>query len=177
MVENLYTPDCIRTVTGKYVNVREVTLDMICIEDIAHALSMQTRFGGHLPMFYSVAEHCYHCAMDEKLSNNRERLSALLHDASEAYLMDIPSPIKKHLTNYKSIEDGLMDVISKKFDFDYPMSDKLKEIDAEALVREWHGVMLQDRSDKYFFQPTFSTPKMAKQMFLTTFQILTSNEK
>ena len=50
--ENLYTPNCIRTFTGIYVNVFEPTPEMICIEDIAHALSNQCRFSGHLPTFY-----------------------------------------------------------------------------------------------------------------------------
>ena len=55
-IENLYTPDCIRTYTGIYMNVFEPTLEMIHIEDIAHALSMQCRFGGHLYDFYSVVQ-------------------------------------------------------------------------------------------------------------------------
>ena len=56
MKENLYTPNCIRTFTGLYMNVFNPKPDMICIEDIAHALSQQPRFGGHLPRMYSVAQ-------------------------------------------------------------------------------------------------------------------------
>ena len=48
MKENLYTKDCIRTFTGIYMNVFNPTSEMICIEDIAHSLSLQCRFAGHL---------------------------------------------------------------------------------------------------------------------------------
>jgi len=92
-IENLFTPNCIRTFTGKYVNVFEPTLEMICIEDIAHALSMQCRFGGHLPYFYSVAQHSINCSF--LVDTPCLKLEVLMHDASEAYLLGIPSPIKK----------------------------------------------------------------------------------
>lgn len=141
MVENLYTPNCIRTVTGIYINVFEPTEDMVCIEDIAHSLCQQPRFGGHLPYFYSVAEHSLNCAYvidDEGL-----KLDALLHDASEAYLMDIPKPIKGGLANYKEIEDRLMGVIASKFGFEYPLRKEVKAVDEEMLNFEWNYLMLQ----------------------------------
>jgi len=139
--ENLFTPNCIRTVSGKYVNVFEPTPDMICIEDIAHALSNQCRFGGHLPRFYSVAEHSLNCSY--LIDDPELKLEALMHDASEAYLLDIPSPIKKNLTNYKQIEDGLMKVIFEKFGLSYPLHEKVKEVDAIVLQTEWNCLMLQ----------------------------------
>src|SRR5665811_1025646 len=98
-MENLYTPNCIRTFTGIYMNVFEPTPEMISIEDIAHALTMQCRFGGHLPDFYSVAQHSLNCSY--LIDNPKLKLTALLHDASEAYLLDIPRPIKNNLNNYK----------------------------------------------------------------------------
>ncbi len=76
MTENLYTPDCIRTFSGQYVNVFAPDPDTILIEDIAHALSQQCRFGGHLPEFYSVAQHCVICALAVPPEH---ALSALLH--------------------------------------------------------------------------------------------------
>ncbi|MFC4230551.1 hypothetical protein ACFOW1_01525 [Parasediminibacterium paludis] len=62
MLEDLYKPNCIRTYTGLYMNVFDPTPEMICIEDIAHALSHQCRFSGHTKQFYSVAQHSYHVA-------------------------------------------------------------------------------------------------------------------
>jgi uncharacterized protein len=78
--ENLYEPDCIRTYTGLYINVFNPKPEMIEIEDIAHALSFQCRFGGHLPKFYSVAQHSLNCSYLVK--EPALKLTALLHDAS-----------------------------------------------------------------------------------------------
>lgn len=138
-MENLYTPNCIRTFTGIYMNVFEPTLEMISIEDIAHALSNQCRFGGHLRMFYSVAQHSIHCY---QLVSAEYQLQALMHDASEAYLMDIPSPVKHRLNNYCEIEDNLMKLISQKFHFDYPLQEPVKKIDKQMLQLEWEELML-----------------------------------
>ena len=111
--ENLYTPNSIRTRSGQYVNVLELDPDTIRIEDIAHALSMVPRFGGHLPVFYSVGQHCLgvlNTVMDmpQPAGTTSEelrliRLQALLHDASEAYIGDMPSPIKQHLPDFKAL--------------------------------------------------------------------------
>ena len=162
--ENLYTPNCIRTFTGIYMNVFEPTLEMICIEDIAHALSNQCRFSGHLPDFYSVAQHSI--AMSN-LMHESHKLAALLHDASEAYLLDIPSPIKKGLSNYKEIEDRLMTLIAEKFGFDYPLHEKLKEVDDYMLQWEWNRLMLGSKA--LFPIITCLEPKEAKQKFLDAY--------
>jgi len=146
-MENLYTPNCIRTFTGIYINVFEPTLEMICIEDIAHALSNQCRFGGHLSKFYSVAQHSILC---NNLVNDEYKLSALLHDASEAYLLDIPRPIKQGLKNYKEIEDKLMVLIAKKFSFEYPLEKVVKQADERMLQFEWKYLMLQEYMNPQF---------------------------
>jgi hypothetical protein len=139
MTENLFTPRCIRTVSGNYVNVFDPDPDTITIEDIAHSLSNQPRFGGHLPNFYSVAQHSLECS---KLIKHEEKFAALMHDASEAYLLDMPSPIKRELSNYKDIENNLMNVIAKKFGFTYPLSEEVKIIDQIMMVNEWEYLML-----------------------------------
>lgn len=144
--ENLYTPNCIRTAHGFYVNVFEPDVSTININDIAHALSMQCRFGGHLPVFYSVAQHCVTMS---RLMHESHKMAALLHDASEAYLLDIPRPIKSRLSNYKEIEDQLMKLIAAKFGFSYPLHEKVKEVDEYMLQWEWHRLML----GKDIFQP------------------------
>lgn len=164
-MENLYTPNCIRTVTGIYMNVFEPTPEMICIEDIAHALSNQCRFGGHLPRFYSVAEHSLNCM--HLIEKDELKLGALLHDASEAYLLDIPSPIKKGLSNYKEIEDRLMMVIAKKFEFDYPLHPEIKKVDEIMLQMEWDNLMLQDKTLMLKTKPSFQ----AKEDFISMFRL------
>lgn len=121
----------IKTYTGKYVNVTAPTVDKICIEDIAHALSVIPRYNGHYPRILTVAEHCLNVVKQvEKRSDctPRMKMHALLHDASEAYLCDLPRPIKKAMKGYWGFEQEFMDVIFKKYGVDE--SEYLEIIDA-----------------------------------------------
>ena len=145
------------------MNVFEPTMDMICIEDIAHALSYQCRFGGHLPKFYSVAQHSLNCSY---LMDNKElKLAALLHDASEAYLLDIPRPIKQSLSNYKEIEDGLMKLIAEKFGFEYPLHSEVKKIDELMLQLEWDYLMLNKATWEFDTKDEWQTRNYFVKMF------------
>lgn len=157
-IENLDTKDCIRTFTGVYVNVFEPDINTINIYDIAHALAFQGRFTGHLPRFYSVAQHSIMCS---KRVEPKYKLQALMHDASEAYLTDMPSPIKNRMPQYREVEDKLMGVISEIFNFEYPLHPSVKEADRGELEREWHCLMLNN--DEWF---ECWTPQRAKEEFL-----------
>ncbi|SRR5260221_557774 len=106
----------------------------IHLGDIAHALSNLCRFGGHLRHFYSVAEHSVHICRAAPESLKRV---ALFHDASEAYLVDMPRPIKAMLPEYKNIEAGLEKCIAKRFDLSFPWPRKIKELDNAILLTEW----------------------------------------
>lgn len=161
--DNLHAGDCIRTFTGLYMNVFEPTPDMIHIDDIAHALSNQPRFAGHLKNFYSVAEHS---VLVSKLVPDEYKLQALLHDASEAYLLDIPSPIKRRLPEYKILEDNLMKVIAEKFQFEYPLNPIVKAADKTALEREWDYYV--NDIDKYDFRSWL--PAIAKGFFIYNYK-------
>ncbi|MBN9301656.1 MULTISPECIES: hypothetical protein [Dysgonomonas] len=136
--QNVAQPNTIRTHSGLYMNVFAPTVDMICIEDIAHALSMLCRFGGHCSEFYSVAQHSLLCA---DLVPEEYKLEALLHDAAEAYLVDLPSPIKHRMPDYQTIEDKLMKVIAKKFDLVYPFPEVIHKADKDMLKYEWDALI------------------------------------
>lgn len=164
--ENLYS-DAIRTYSGKYLDVFNPDPEMICIEDIAHSLAHQCRFGGHLPQFYSVAQHSYFVS---KMVDKEYELIGLMHDASEAYLLDIPRPIKKKLPCYKAIENSLMEVIAKKFGFQYPFPMEIKEADETRLFFEWEFYML--KNDTEVLGPAWK-PLEAKDSFLEVFYYLT----
>jgi hypothetical protein len=165
-MENLYTPNCIRTFSGQYVNVFNPDPETINIEDIAHALSFQCRFGGHMPEFYSVAQHLINCSY---MADDEHRYAALMHDASEAYLLDIPRPIKKGLANYTEIEDNLMRAIATRFNFTYPMSPHVKYIDDQMLNIEWDTLILKKK--RIEFMHPFSS-SLAKKSFLERFHEL-----
>lgn len=91
--------DCITTYTGRHIDPVNPDPDMICIEDIAHALSLICRGNGHVQTFFSVGQHCINCAREAlaKGCSDRMALACLLHDASECYLSDVPRPFKKTL--------------------------------------------------------------------------------
>ena len=126
--------DWIQTVTGKQFWPFDPRPEDIDIEDIAHALSMQCRFAGHCIRFYSVAEHSV--LLSETLSRKRDALWALLHDASEAYLVDIPRPIKPYLFGYYEAEEALMKAIAIKFDLEDNIPEIVKQRDYQILFSE-----------------------------------------
>jgi hypothetical protein len=165
----------IRTVSGKWVNIFDPKPEMFDIEDIAHALSMQCRFSGHLPYHYSVAQHSFQCfkIADASGLDKKEQLTALMHDCSEAYLVDIPRPIKKQLPEYKVIEDKLMQTLSEVFQFNYPLSKDIHDIDNTMLQVEWDNLMVQ-RSDISPLRrlPIFSIT-YSKRLFLDAYKFLT----
>ena len=111
----------------------------IRIEDIAHALSLLCRFGGHVREHYSVAQHSIIVA---HMLPPRLQLAGLLHDATEAYLVDVPRPIKVALPGYKELEDALSGVISFVYGVDF--SDPLiKRADNVALLTEARDLLSQ----------------------------------
>lgn len=112
--------------------------DEIHIESIAHALSMQCRYGGHVRHFYSVAEHCVHIA---RWCPPEARAWALLHDASEAYLVDVPRPVKAHLRGYAEIEGRLMAIIAERFGLAPGEPMIVREADRRILLTERAALM------------------------------------
>lgn len=122
----------IQTFTGRQFYIFDPLPEDICIEDIAHSLSLLCRFGGHCKDFYSVAEHCIRC------SNELQTLPMLLHDAAEAYLMDLPKPIKRQLPEYREAEKRIERAIEEHFQLESGSlnSDEIKFIDHIMLSTE-----------------------------------------
>ena len=106
----------------------------ITIEDIAHALSNLCRFAGHVKRFYSVAQHS---VLVSHYCDPIDALVGLLHDASEAYLLDMPRPLKKsgYFEAYLEAEDRLMRVIEKKFGIQ-PMTESVHRADMRVFAAE-----------------------------------------
>lgn len=107
----------IKTVSGYYINPVNPDPMAICLYDIAMALAKEPRFGGHTVSFRSVAAHSVHCAevAKELGYSDEEVLACLLHDAAEAYIKDIPSPLKSQIVGYKEIENNLLAVIFTRY--------------------------------------------------------------
>ncbi|MEY7688119.1 HD family hydrolase [Citrobacter cronae] len=123
----------IQTLSGKHFNYLDIQQDDIVIEDIATALSHICRFAGHLPEFYSVGQHS---VLTSHLVPQEFALEALLHDAAEAYLQDIPSPLKRLLPDYQVIEARVDAAIRQKFGLPREQHPTVKYADLVMLASE-----------------------------------------
>ena len=126
-----------QTYTGKQVWPLDPRPEEIDITDIAWALSNQCRFLGHTSRFYSVAEH----SIWVSLYCPEYPLEGLLHDSSEAYLSDVPKPVKPFLNGFREIEDNLLQVIFKKYDLKWPIPKEVGRIDIAILKDEQQQLM------------------------------------
>lgn len=99
--------DFITARSGKYFPFSNPTADDINPLDIASGLSKICRFGGQCRMHYSVAQHSLALA-DMVKEQPVLRLYALLHDAAEAYIGDLPRPIKHQLPQFMELEQRIM---------------------------------------------------------------------
>lgn len=162
------------TVSGKRINIHNPTVDMIDINDIAHALSNICRFGGHVKEFYSVAQHSllvYYLAPIDL----RTCFAALMHDATEAYCHDVIKPLKNILGKpYEEIEKRFEAVICERFEIDAKDFTTIKPYDKQALEIEhgyfWKGDLSLIRC--FGTERTCWPPDIAKEMFLGQFHDL-----
>lgn len=105
----------------------------VSIVDIAHALSMQCRYGGHAGAFYSVAEHS---VLVSQWVPQEHALVALMHDATEAYVSDVPRPLKPHLASYEEIERRNWRVIATAFDLPREIPACVHDVDLRLCKAE-----------------------------------------
>lgn len=177
----------IETRSGIIFHFLDPQPEEIKIEDIAYALANQCRFNGHCNRFYSVAEHSVLVAA---LVEQEDRLAALLHDASEAYLSDIPSPIKQFLPDYKRMEEKVQTAIESKFLSQGYIQNfqSIKTADRQQLSTEAHYLLQSEGKEWTMWNgqrpeplngksPMCLTPKDAFGLFMTAYENLTGTEK
>ena len=140
----------ILTYTGRLFDFWEPTPEMICIEDIAHALALTNRYGGHTHTPYSVAEHCERMSYPELPG---DPLTNLLHDAAEAYVGDIASPQKQYLRfcmntqvmgvdySFAATEKRILDVIYEALKIEQIDHSDTKKADLIMLATEVRDLM------------------------------------
>lgn len=141
---------CMQTHTGRVVDLTRFSEDDIVIEDIAHALSQIIRFTGHAKAPYTVAQHSLIVA---ELVPPEHRLWALVHDASEAYLGDVSSPLKSLLPDYREIEDRFQRIIAGRFGLPWPIPEAVKHADRVALMVEKRDLLLTQHDWPGQFEP------------------------
>ena len=148
---------------GKEIDPFNPDPAQITLVDIAHALSNTCRWGGHVMRFYSVAEHSIF--VQNMVQSREDKIAAMFHDASEAYISDIISPVKHRLEQYAEIENRLMIAIAQKIGFLYPLSDAVKQADEYALRWEYHNIVISHNISPM-------SPVQAKRAFMDIMDIL-----
>lgn len=156
------------TYIGHKFDPMKITPEDVCLEDIAHALSLVCRGGGQIQWFYSVGQHSINCAREALARgwSDRMALACLLHDASECYISDVIRPVKVHLQNYLEIESMIMDAIWAKFqlaDLSDEENRKWKQIDNEILELELKTLMKGEKDREII--PLSSTPNLSERSF------------
>lgn len=165
--------DWIQTFTGKAVYPMDLQASDIAIEDIAHSLSMQCRFNGHCLKFYSVAEHSVMMARHFLANGMAEyALPALLHDATEAYLTDVPRPVKPFLFGYKEAEQRAWLAIAERFSLAAELPAEVHDADSRILFDEKAQNMgAAERDWAWKMEPLgvtlrFWSPRVARDEFM-----------
>ena len=169
----------IQTYTGRrffFLNPKPEDIDII---DIAHALSNQCRYAGHTQTFYSVAEHSYW--VSKRVTPENARV-ALMHDAAEAYLPDVPGPIKQCLgDSWHGIERRIWAAIAEAFGLNPVIPDGVHDIDTRILLDEREHLMKKppapwhcDGLEPVGVKPMCWTPSEARDEFIRRFLELRS---
>ncbi len=166
-----------QTYSGRRFYPLDPRPDEIEPEDIAHALSLLCRFGGHVDRFYSVAEHCV--LMSQAVAPEHA-LAALLHDATEAYVVDVPAPLKRCLSDYLEIEGGVWLAITSRFGVSRRLPREVMEADQRILLTERAALMSRaerwSQDDDYRPLPVVVMgwrPEMAERQYRWRFAKLT----
>lgn len=173
--------DSIVTVSGIEFFPFEPRVAQVRVEDIAHALSNSCRFTGHTYRFYSVAQHCVRVSL--RATDNP--LKGLFHDAAEAYMCDLPSPVKRRFPAYKAAENVLLRCIYEAVGLDADIKPHdIKRADELELLIEQRDLMPPLASahidtaalaDQATIVPM--TPNQAYRAFMARYHELTRDER
>ena len=170
----------ISMLSGSYFDYLNPEGCELTIEDIATPLSNICRFAGHLPMFYSVAQHAVNCSL---IVPAEFAFDALMHDTAEAFTNDLPTPLKTALPVFKELEIKIESALSKKFGFVYPLGPEVKLADCQMLGLE--ATYVKQLKEKWavldgvefehllpLVDLTSWTPRLAKKRWLDRFEDL-----
>lgn len=165
----------IETYTGRAFWPLEPKVEALSVIDIAHALSNQCRYSGHVRFFYSVAQHC--CLLADHVANNGgsalDALQILMHDSPEAYLVDVPRPVKQFMPQYRVWDHGINECIREWMGWKgIPIPSFQDDLDSRIIVDERAALMPNSGNDwGHRLEPVGVTiqpwlPVSAKRQFL-----------
>lgn len=178
----------ISLLSGAHFNYNKPEESDVTLDDIASALSNVCRFSGHLPRFYSVAQHLVNAS---RIVPVEHRFTALMHDTSEAFTNDLPTPLKWALPIFKELELKIEAAMGDKFGFQFPYPPEVKEADTIMLMLEKYYVKecddewpMYEKYTREYVEPYRALvdldswqPRRAKREFLERFQELNTNDR
>lgn len=166
----------ITTATGKHVDPLHPEDADLDLRDIAHALSLLCRGNGHVSHLYTVGQHSIACCQEAKARGDSPfvQYGCLLHDAAEAYLCDLPRPLKAGLPSYQEAEEALLLRLFQKFLGRVPTEEETREIfsiDDDMLSYEFLHLMPEPLGENWrqlVSSPdlSFQSPEQTEKTFL-----------
>lgn len=146
----------------RYVDPLNLSPDDVDIVDIAHSLSRQCRYNGHCGGFMSVARHSLWVSETLYGYDSQMQLWGLLHDASEAYIGDMVSPLKRstEMQIFREVEDRIHEAIAEHFGLPWPMPTEVNDADF-WVFENIERVLLEDfdssyKADEFDFMERFN---------------------
>lgn len=128
--------------SGAKMNYNAPEESDVTLDDLASALSNICRFSGHLPKFYSVAQHLVNTS---RIVPVEFAFEALMHDTAEAFTNDLPTPLKWAFPIFKELESKIEQAMADRFGFNYPYNPAVKLADTQMLLLEKKFVKLDER--------------------------------
>ncbi|MGN1024328.1 MAG: hypothetical protein ACI4OJ_12560 [Lachnospiraceae bacterium] len=174
----------ITTASGKHVDPLRPAPKDLDLSDIAHALSLLCRGNGHVSHLYTVGQHSIACCREAAARGASPFVQAacLLHDAAEAYLCDLPRPIKKELPAYQEAEDRLLGMIFRRFllrDLTKEERAEVAAVDDDMLSYEFRSLFPEPLGENWKHiqsapDLSFQDPKVTEEAFLSLARALFS---
>lgn len=138
--------------SGNYFSYENPHDSRWTLEDIAHGLALTCRFGGQARRYYSVAEHSVYVS---QIVPPELAWDGLMHDAAEAFICDMPKPLKEILPDYKRVEKHVESAIAERYGLIDPMPREIKMADIQMLRAE--QVQIMRNNDEWHW--TFDVPE------------------
>jgi hypothetical protein len=171
---------CIMLQSGKLFDFSNPENSDISVEDIAHGLAHTCRYAGQCDGFYSVAEHSVLVSQIAVHSN----MAALFHDSAEAFIGDLPGPLKRLLPQYKEFENRIEKFVFERLEIAWPAPPEVKRADYCVMAAE-QAVLMPAGTNEWLVSCNVSPadveirqldPAHAKALFLARYAELRGEE-